>query len=64
MGTLGAAEARLRGRARPVRILLAGVFVGQRRLVVLLEAQDQGVADELVAVALLPAARVREVSRL
>jgi hypothetical protein len=63
-GTLGAAEARLRARARPTRILLAGVVVGQRRVVVLVAARDERAVEELVAVALLPAARIREVSRL
>ena len=62
MRMLAAAQLRLSGSARAVRLLTAGLSAGDGRLVCLIEAGTAGDVRDLVALAFLPAERVREVS--
>ena len=60
--TLGAARSRLSESEVVVRPLVAGVTSDDGRLVCLIEAESAEAVRSLVALALLPAGRIREVS--
>ena len=62
MRTLASAQARLSAGARPVRLVRAGLCAEERRLVCVFQAAAASHVRDLVALAFLPAARVREVS--
>jgi hypothetical protein len=59
--TLDAAQTRLRRSAADARMAIAGVSRLNGRLVCLIEAPSLDVVRRLVALALLPAGRIREV---
>jgi hypothetical protein len=61
---LVAAQSRLSDCAIPIRSLVAGVTSDGGRLVCLIEAEAVEVVRSLVALALLPAGRIREVLHL
>jgi len=56
-----AAQARLSKSASAVRVLVAGVTSNDGRLICLIQAEAVEGVESLVAVALLPAGRIREV---
>ena len=58
--TLRAAHSRLSAGAVPVRVVVAGVTVGDARLVCLIDAETVETVRSLVTLALLPAGRIRE----
>jgi hypothetical protein len=60
---LRAAEARLFGRAMAARPVVAAVINDNGRLVCLIEAPSVDALRQLVALALLPVGRIREVSQ-
>ncbi len=62
--TLDSAEERLRRTATAARTLIAGVTHQDGRLVCVVEAPSLEVVRRLVALALLPAGRIRQISRL
>lgn len=62
--TLDSAQARLRRGATAARTVLAGVTYLDGRLVCLIEAPSLEVVRRLVALALLPAGRIREITRV
>jgi len=60
--TLASAQSRLSRSARPVRLVTAALSAADGRLVCLIEAATPDDVRDLVALAFLPAERVREVS--
>ena len=62
--TLDAAQARLRRTATRARTVIAGATHHDGRLVCLIEAPGVDVVRRLVAMALLPAGRIREITRV
>jgi hypothetical protein len=62
--TLDAGQARLRRRATAARTVIAGVTHEDGRLVCLVEAPSFDVVRSLVTLALLPAGRIREITRV
>jgi hypothetical protein len=64
MGTMGAAQARLRKNATATHTLIAGASAEDGRLVCLIEAPALETVRRLVTLALLPAGRIREVIHL
>ena len=60
--TLGAAQVRLSTGKRAVRLLIAGTTTADDRLVCVIEAQTADDVRDFVALAFLPAERLREVS--
>ena len=61
---LEAAQARMRGTEAVTRRIVAGVSREDGRLVCLIEATSLASARRLVSVALLPPARIREITHL
>jgi hypothetical protein len=61
---LEAAQARVREAATARRTIIAGISREDGRLVCLIEAATLDAARRLVAVALLPAGRIREISHI
>lgn len=61
---LNAAQIRLRGSSTVTRETIAGVSREDRRLVCLIEAPSLDAAQRLVRIALLPSARIREITHL
>jgi hypothetical protein len=62
--TLDAAQARLRRTATAARTVIAGATHQDGRLVCLVEAPSIDVVRRLVAMALLPAGRIREITHV
>lgn len=62
MRMLAAAQLRLSQTRRAVRLLTAGLSAADGRLLCLIEAATAGDVRDLVALAFLPAERVREVT--
>ena len=60
--TLRAAQVRMSRSAIPVRLRFAGLTAVDGRLVCLIEAPTMGDVRDLVALAFLPAERLREIS--
>jgi hypothetical protein len=61
---LEAAQARMRGTATVTRTIIAGLSRDDGRLVCLIEAASLESARRLVSAALLPTARIREITHL
>ena len=60
--TLRAAQVRMSRRAIPVRLRLAGFTAADGQMVCLIEAPTIGDVRDLLALAFLPAGRLREIS--
>lgn len=62
MSTLRAAQLRMYRGSKPVRLRFAGLTAVDRRLVCMIEAPSRGDVLEFVALAFLPAERLREIT--
>jgi hypothetical protein len=62
--TLEAAQGRLRRGGIATRQVIAGVIAQDSRLICLVEAGNRDTVRRLVALALLPAGRIREISAI